>query len=192
MARQSKMVWNTPNILTIMRLLLIPVFCVLMIKDKMTASLVVFLVAGATDLLDGYLARKQNEITAFGKLMDPLADKLMVLCLMIGLTVKNIIPLPAFIILIVKEAIMGAGTLFLLKRNKVVYSKPIGKIAQFTLFVALVLCFFHADFNRMGFPLHLYLLWLGVALAIVSLFYYMDLNLKDALFPPKPALQHRD
>ncbi len=186
MARQSKMVWNTPNILTIMRLLLIPVFCVLMIKDKMTASLVVFLVAGATDLLDGYLARKQNEITAFGKLMDPLADKLMVLCLMIGLTVKNIIPLPAFIILIVKEAIMGAGTLFLLKRNKVVYSKPIGKIAQFTLFVALVLCFFHADFNRMGFPLHLYLLWLGVALAIVSLFYYMDLNLKDALFPPKP------
>lgn len=185
MAQKEKMVWNVPNVLTILRLLLIPFFCLLMAQDKMTESLIVFLVAGATDLLDGYLARKQNEITAFGKLMDPLADKLMVLCLMIGLMIKNIIPLPAFIILMVKETLMGVGSLILLKRNKVVYSKPIGKIAQFTLFISLALCYFHEDFERMGFPLHLYLLWTGVVLAVISLFYYFDVNLRKALFPSK-------
>ncbi len=184
MAQKGKMVWNVPNVLTILRLLLIPFFCVLMMQDKMTESLIVYLAAGATDLLDGYLARKNNEITAFGKLMDPLADKLMVVCLMIGLVIKGIIPLAACIILTIKELLMGIGSLILLKRDVVVYSKRIGKIAQFTLFVSLVLCYFHEHFARIGFPLHLYLLWLGVVLALISLYYYYRTNLKYVFFPP--------
>lgn len=182
-----KMKWNVPNILTILRLALIPLFCVLMHRNRMTASLIVFLVASVTDLLDGYIARKQHEITQFGKLMDPVADKLMVLSLMIGLLLKNIIPPSAFIILIVKEALMMSGGLFLFRRNQVVYSKPIGKAAQFVVVVALILCFFHEKFSALGAPVHLYTLWFGVALAIVALIYYANLNMKDALFGHKKA-----
>ena len=71
-------VWNIPNALTMLRLVLIPVFVYLFWKVDRKAALVVFLVASLTDMLDGMLARKLNQITDFGKLFDPLADKVMV------------------------------------------------------------------------------------------------------------------
>ena len=73
------MILNLPNILTILRMCLIPVFAVLYYNNMQPAALLVYLIAGATDILDGYLARKWNQITSFGKLMDPLADKFMVI-----------------------------------------------------------------------------------------------------------------
>ena len=72
-------IWNVPNVLTMIRIALIPVFVVLYVNGQQKAALAVFLAASFTDYLDGYLARKLNQITAFGKLMDPLADKIMVL-----------------------------------------------------------------------------------------------------------------
>lgn len=178
MSRRLKMEWNVPNVLTLIRFLLIPVFCVLMSEDRMRAALIVFILAGLTDLLDGYIARSTNSITRFGKLMDPLADKLMVLSLMIGMLLKGIIPASAFIILIVKEALMVLGGLLLfVRRDTVVYSKPIGKVAQFLTVTALVLCFFHKEFIAMGRPIHLWMLWLSVALAIASLLYYTYKNI---------------
>ena len=70
---------NIPNLLTILRLLLIPVFYSLYQKDMYGSALLVFLIASFSDFLDGYLARKWNQITNFGKLADPVADKVMVL-----------------------------------------------------------------------------------------------------------------
>lgn len=177
MSGKLRMEWNAPNVLTLVRFLLIPVFCALMARDRMGWALGVFVAASLTDLLDGYLARKHGQVTAFGKLMDPLADKLMVLSLMIGLLVKGIIPAAAFCILIAKECTMVAGSILLfLRRDKVVFSRPIGKIAQFVTVVALVLCFFHRSFEGMAFPPHLVLLWTGVALSVVSMAYYVCLN----------------
>lgn len=180
MSNRLKIEWNVPNVLTIIRFMLIPVFCVLMRQDNMKWSLIVFLLASFTDLMDGYIARKNNAITQFGKLMDPLADKLMVLSLMIGMLLKGIIPAAAFIILIVKEALMVlGGVLLFTRRDTVVYSKPIGKVAQFITVVALVLCFFHKQFFEMGYPIHLWTLWLGVGLAIASLFFYAHTNVRS-------------
>ena len=76
-------VWTIPNVLTILRIILIPVFVVLFFKGQKMAALAVFCAASLTDMLDGYLARKLNQITDFGKLFDPLADKLMVLTAMV-------------------------------------------------------------------------------------------------------------
>ena len=76
-------VWTIPNVLTIIRIILIPVFVVLFFKGHKMAALAVFCAASLTDMLDGYLARKLNQITDFGKLFDPLADKLMVLTAMV-------------------------------------------------------------------------------------------------------------
>lgn len=185
MASKLKMEWNVPNVLTILRFLLIPVFCVLLGRDRMQGAFIVFLLASFTDLMDGYIARKSNAITQFGKLMDPLADKLMVLSLMIGMLLKGIIPAAAFIILIVKEALMVlGGSLLFLRRDTVVFSKPIGKVAQFITVVALVLCFFHQEFTDMGYPIHLWTLWLGVALAVASLFFYAHINIRSLFKKP--------
>lgn len=73
-----KKLLNTPNILTIIRMIFVPVVIVLLLYVSRIAACVVFVVASLTDWLDGYLARKNNEITNFGKFMDPLADKMLV------------------------------------------------------------------------------------------------------------------
>ena len=68
---------NTPNKLTVMRMILVPVFMVTLLCWNRYVALAIFIIASLTDMLDGYLARKNNQITNFGKFMDPLADKLL-------------------------------------------------------------------------------------------------------------------
>ena len=77
---------NLPNKLTMLRIICVPVFCVLYAKGMYVAALIVFAAASLTDMLDGYIARKYDLVTNFGKIMDPLADKILVysaFCLMI-------------------------------------------------------------------------------------------------------------
>ncbi len=181
-------VWTIPNILTMLRLVLIPVFvwffclahpcgayCVR--KDWLMASLAVFVVASLTDMLDGYLARKLNQITDFGKLFDPLADKLMVLTAMVCQAVAGVFPWAAIIIVAAKELYMVLGGMFMLKRGVVVYSNIYGKAAQVCFIASLVLSFFHEDFLAGGTKLFgltpdILLLWITVALAIVAMVIY--------------------
>ncbi len=167
---------NLPNALTLFRFLLIPVFIYLMSIDQMMPALAVFIIASLTDILDGWIARKYNLITDFGKLFDPLADKLMVLSLLMMFVVKDIAPFAAIAILFIKEMLLMIGGILLLKRNLVVYSQRIGKIAQFVTVLALILCFFHKQFNAWGYPIHLYVLWTSVGLAILSFIFYFRTN----------------
>lgn len=190
MQNQKPSNYNLPNALTFLRLLLIPVIIYLFWKDRMMEALGVFVFASLTDIADGYIARKYNLITDFGKLFDPLADKLMVLTVMAALVLKGIAPLGAILILLFKEALMLLGGFLLLKKDIVVYSHVVGKIAQTVTVLALVLCFFHEDFNRMGTPIHLYALWLGVFLALLSLAYYMKQN-GVKLFDKAPEQENR-
>ncbi|HSK68563.1 MAG TPA: CDP-alcohol phosphatidyltransferase family protein [Candidatus Limnocylindria bacterium] len=176
MTRKKPGILNVPNALTMLRMALIPLFVWLMARGSMMESLAVFLAASFTDVLDGWIARRYNLITDFGKVMDPLADKLMVLSAMLMLALKGVAPWAAIIVLLLKEALMVLGGLLLLRRKVVVYSMPIGKAAQFVTVVALALSFFHESFARLGFPLHLYMLWLGVGLAVVAFFYYARRN----------------
>ena len=79
MQPEKPSILNLPNALTLLRLLLIPVFVVLMANNRMMPALGVFVFASLTDILDGWIARRYQLVTDFGKLADPLADKLMVL-----------------------------------------------------------------------------------------------------------------
>ena len=168
---------NVPNALTILRLVLIPVVCYLIAVGRMMPALALFVFASITDVVDGYIARKHNLITDFGKLMDPLADKFMVMAVMVSLAIKGIAPLAAIAVLIAKELLMLLGGLLLYtKKDFVVYSKPVGKVAQFVTVLGLILCFFHERFSAWGYPVHLWFLWTGVALSLVALFYYAKLN----------------
>ena len=165
-------IWNVPNALTMLRIALIPVYWYLMMTDQRRAALAVFIVASLTDLADGYIARKYSLITNFGKLMDPLADKIMSVSVMLSLAIKGIVPWAALLILLVKELLMFLGGIVLLKKGIVTSAIWIGKLAQTVVVTSLIVCFFHEELAALGFPLHLWLLWLGVALTLTALCVY--------------------
>ena len=170
-------VWTIPNVLTIIRIILIPVFVVLFFKGHKMTALAVFCAASLTDMLDGYLARKLNQITDFGKLFDPLADKLMVLTAMVCQTFWGPLPLVAVLIVAAKELVMVLGGVFMLSKNVVVYSNYFGKAAQVGFIASLILSFFHDRFLEgnvvlWGMTPDILLLWLTVALAIVAMGVY--------------------
>ena len=170
--KKKENIWNVPNILTILRMALIPVYWALMLLDRPVAALIVFGVASLTDLMDGYIARKYQLITDFGKLMDPLADKLMVLSVMLLLVIRGIAPWPALAIILAKEITMVVGGVILYRMNVVVYAIWIGKLAQAVVVSALIACHFSTWFDALGVPVHLILLWTGVALTLCALAIY--------------------
>ena len=189
-------VWTIPNVLTMIRMILIPVFVVVFFntprdQDKI-AAFIIFAVASITDMFDGMLARKLNQITDFGKLFDPLADKLMVLTAMVCETIIGVFPLPAVIIVAVKEGIMVLGGLFMLSKNVVVYSNYVGKTAQVFFIASLLLSFFHPSLlaNNLclfGITIDVLLLWITVALSLVALIVYAAETVKK--LKAKPAAE---
>ena len=174
-------VWNIPNALTMLRLVLIPVFVVVFFntprdQDKI-AALVIFAVASITDMFDGMLARKLNQITDFGKLFDPLADKLMVVTSMVCQAIIGVFPWAAIAIVAAKELIMFFGGMFMLSKGVVVYSNYWGKTAQVFFIVSLLLSFFHPSLVKgnvclSGITIDILLLWVTVAIALAALIVY--------------------
>ena len=165
-------VWNLPNILTILRMALIPIFVVFYATGWEKLALFIFLLASFTDWLDGHIARKRQQITAFGKLMDPLADKLMVCTALICQGVRGIFPWPAILIVMTKELAMIVGGTYMLNRGIVVYAHYLGKAAQFSFIVALILSFWHREFVEISLPLDRVFLWLAVVIALAALIEY--------------------
>ena len=175
-------VWTIPNVLTMLRIVLIPVFVAVFFSNPREqdriAALVLFAVASITDMFDGMLARKLNQITDFGKLFDPLADKVMVITALICQAVYGVFPWIAIIIVAAKELIMLLGGLFMLSRDVVVYSNYVGKTAQVFFIASLLLSFFHpsleaAEFRVLGLTPDLLLLWITVALSLAALAVYV-------------------
>jgi len=181
--------WNVPNVLTLIRLFLVPVYIVLFAIGEKYSALTVFLLASFTDLLDGRIARKYNLITDFGKLMDPLADKVMVVTAMCSMAIGNksisaVIPWAAVIILFIKELIMVIGSAVMLRYQIVVYSTMVGKVAQCMFIASLVAVYFHDWFVQVCagwfMPLDLIMMWLSIALTLCALVIYVTRSLRVA------------
>lgn len=129
-----------PNILSILRLFMIPAFVISYFECttgyKVFISAGIYVVAWLTDAFDGYLARRNNWITDFGKFIDPLADKLMQLAAILCFTFDNLIFLVMLIPFLVKEFGMLFGSMFIMNRSKiVVQSRWYGKVATVVLFI---------------------------------------------------------
>ena len=174
--------FNVPNTLTLLRMLMIPLYLALFANGRKYPALIVFLAASLTDMLDGLIARKYHQITDLGKLMDPLADKLMILTAMFSMAIGNasippVVPWAAVGILLGKELFLMLGGLLLLRRNIVVYSHLIGKVAHCLFIGGLTATFFHdwltANFAGWRLPPDLLLLWLAVALTLCALAFYV-------------------
>ena len=126
-----------PNILTIIRFILIAPIVYAIATEHFIIALVFLILSGITDILDGTIARKFNLITDFGKLMDPLADKSTQVAILVTLSVKGIIPFWILSIVILKEFAMISGASFLYGKELVVSSKWYGKLATVLFYVAI-------------------------------------------------------
>ncbi len=139
--QSSERVWTIPNALSVLRLFGVPLFLWLLLgpHDDL-AALGVLMVSGFTDWLDGVLARKLNQTSALGALLDPLADRLYILATLAGLVLRHVIPLWLAIVIVGRDVILGA-VLPLLRRAG--YGPPavhyLGKAATFCLLYAFPL-----------------------------------------------------
>ena len=157
---------NIPNALTVVRILLLPVVVWRFMIGDATGALIAYLAAMLTDALDGIIARKFNQITALGKLLDPLADKLSLVTLL-GLFVSDgQIPLWVLAIILVKEVTMVIGGGVALKRGVVVYALPIGKVTTVVFVLSIIARFL--SWTQIADTL----LWISVALSMVALIWY--------------------
>lgn len=131
---------NLPNKLTLLRIIMIPVFVVLLYLDFLFNNLValaVFILASITDTLDGYIARKYNLITDFGKFMDPIADKLLVTAAMLVFVDWHMMPAWVVIVVVAREFIVSALRLVAANNGRVIAAGWSGKVKTASTMVCI-------------------------------------------------------
>lgn len=160
--------FNIPNILTMFRLVLVPVVVLLLVNRKPLLGFIFFLVACLTDVLDGYIARHYHLITKLGTWLDPLADKLMSVAVIVTFTAVGILPVFVIVIVAAKELAMLIGGFILLRRDIVIPSNKYGKIATLLLNISIVFSFFHMYVA----PYHLYIIYVALVLVIIAFIQY--------------------
>ena len=170
---------NLPNRLTVLRVCMVPVFVVFMLWNGLGSSAkyvaaVSFILASMTDWLDGYLARKNNLVTEFGKFMDPIADKLLVCSAMICLVEKGALPAWIVIIIIGREFIISGFRLVASDKGVVIAASYWGKfktVSQMLMVILLIL-----DLGGVFYTIAQVLMWIALVLTVVSLVDYMVKN----------------
>lgn len=182
----KQMFKQVPNALTILRFIFIPFIILSLKNDDYLSTFILLTISGLTDVLDGWIARKFNFITNFGKLMDPLADKLTQLTVLTTLALKGIIPVWMIIVLAVKECAMIAGASFLYGKELVVSSKWYGKIATVLFYIAMVCSLAIRHFNiEWKFDTLIY--YLALAFTIFSLYMYFVAFFKNGYLKKENA-----
>lgn len=171
------MLKHIPNTLTVIRLLLIPLIVFYIFTGNYILAFVFFTISGITDIADGFIARKFNLISNFGKLMDPLADKLTQIATLASLVFTDIIPVWILLVVFLKEFIMICGASFLYGKDVVVYSKWYGKLATVLLYIAIVISLLLKQFELAG-------VWEDIDLAIfifalISTIFSLVMYVKD-------------
>ena len=135
---------NTANIISFIRLFSVPIILLMILEDKMKLAFWFFVFASITDIFDGYLARKLNTVTEFGKILDPVSDKILIFSVLITLSYKSFIELPIVMIIVLRDFIIVLGAvLSILLKKKINYSPlKIGKITFFfqIAFIGMLLC----------------------------------------------------
>lgn len=146
---------------------------------------VIFIIASVTDFLDGYLARKNNQVTSTGKMLDAIADKALVNPALIILAAQGFIPVIVPVIIVLRDIIVDAIKMESAGKGKVVAAIGSGKLKTATLMVGIVLTFFYnIPFEFIGINIAVILLYIACILSIVSAIQYFNMN--KALILNKP------
>lgn len=171
---------NTPNKLTLLRVILIPFFVVCLLAVDAGwgkwAALAIFIVASLTDTLDGYLARRDNLVTNFGKFMDPLADKLLVCSAMICLVDMERIPSWIVIIIIGREFVISGFRLIASDNGVVIAANYWGKIKTVCQMIMIIVVI--ANLGGFFAIVEQILIYLSLILTVISLATYLWDNRK--------------
>ena len=169
---------NLPNKLTLLRIVMIPVFVVLLLWGPKPVcnyvAALVFIAASLTDTADGYIARKYNLITTFGKFMDPLADKLLVCSAMICLVDLGRIESWIVIIIIAREFIISGFRLIAIEKGTVIAANYWGKFKTVTQMVMVILMV--ANLGGVFNTVAQIVKWLALAMTVISLCTYLFEN----------------
>jgi cardiolipin synthase (CMP-forming) len=137
--RASSAIVTVPNLLSFLRILLIPVFVALIVhRSTTTEGLILFAVVVATDWVDGWVARRTGQVSELGKVLDPTADRLAIAAGLIALVVRDVFPLWAALLILVRDAaILIVGAWALTGTRMRLEVRFIGKVATFTLMMAI-------------------------------------------------------
>ena len=135
---------NTANKLTMFRIVLIPVFLAVLyigFPGSHITAMVVFVIAGVTDFIDGHIARSRNQVTDFGKFMDPLADKILVVSAMLWFVGQGTMPAWAALIVVIREFMVTALRLIAVGSGRVIAAALSGKVKTAVTMVCLTVMF---------------------------------------------------
>lgn len=140
---------NIPNMLTILRIILVPVYLYFFYttgENHVLYAGIVFITAGISDVLDGHIARKYDLTTKIGAALDPFADKLMTFAVLISFTTAKLVPSWVLLVIGVKEVIMISGgiILYVFKENRVLPADKFGKVATISFYAAILSIVFKA------------------------------------------------
>jgi CDP-diacylglycerol---glycerol-3-phosphate 3-phosphatidyltransferase len=170
---------NLPNRLTILRVLLIPVFVALfMINTPLSQVLaaLTFIAASVTDWMDGWYARKHKQETDFGKLMDPMADKLLVMAALIALVAEGRAPWLAAMLILAREFVISGIRLVATAQGRVIAADLLGKYKTALQMVAIPMLILSPALGAWCAVGGELLLWVSVLLAIASCVHYIAQN----------------
>ncbi|RTE02057.1 CDP-alcohol phosphatidyltransferase family protein [Paenibacillus whitsoniae] len=153
--------------LTLSRFVLIPVYLVLFFNGHIRTSFVILLLAGLTDILDGYIARTRKLITPMGVMLDPLADKCMMIAVILSLLISQMIPWQAAAAMFIRDAGMIVGSAFFHFRGKLtVPANVMGKLTTVLYYFAILFIVFEASFA-------LVYLWFVIGVSFLTSFIYI-------------------
>lgn len=178
-----KQLWNVPNMLTLFRLLCVP-FIMWTTIDKNTwiqwgnysfpiIGLVILVVSASSDLVDGWFARKFNQGTQLGEIIDPFADKFMQCSAILSLVIVGCVHWAFILVLLLKEATMIVGGAFMAGDSKNIKANAMGKAASFVIVCAVIMSYFHPVFADKVFYLDWIILGIGVVLTYIAFFNYL-------------------
>lgn len=185
----SSRVITIPNVITFIRLCMAPIAFALLIGGNNLAACAVFSVSAATDFLDGLIARKTNTVSRVGQLLDPMVDRLLMICAVLGLLIIGWLPVWIVVLVLIRDAVLVIGAAYLFKRYKirvpVVYA---GKVATTFLFVGLAGIMLNMPlvsglgwcdiawlpgFNNAMCSWGIWLIYIGLCIGICTTIYYV-------------------
>lgn len=174
-----KKILNVPNILSFFRLLCVLVFLLVFFwfTPNYIPALIVFVIASLTDAIDGFVARKYNQITSLGVVLDPLADKFLKMSALFAFAFNGIVEWWLFGVLCGIDLAMIIAGIVLFKREITIPSNIIGKTGTLVMSIGLIMCFFPQELA----PLNEYTLYVGLGIIISSVILYVALNFKTCI-----------
>ena len=147
----SSRVFTLANIISVIRLMAIPVFLVLVVQDRLVTALVLLIAAVLTDFVDGMIARRMNQITKLGQFLDPFADRLFIAAIVIALAIQDVVPWWFVAAVMLRDALLGIGGLVMAPYGAATLPvKWWGKVATFGMLFVLPLFFLGAVFESVG------------------------------------------